>query len=314
MAELKEMILANKPPVVPGGQIDPRQPDGAGAMMSSMMGASGMMPGGMTKSRSASPGMMGSAMTQTGGSSMSAQAVKPATTPALPTASGSGDKTSGQNLANTQSGNPQTPPTRSTEDRPGRSDFSIGDGAPNPASADTTDSPILSATGILQIAASRAGDRVAAANVGGRWRTYRPPQGVKVRPVPSGPSGLFVALDLEGEEIPEVAVFSGRDGQWHTVKLEIPAKQKLNPISEGDLVVYLTGDRLYTFDGSRWNTHTFELGGRMFPIRSNTGRGLSFRDTKHLYLYNRQNGRWEPFDWEDIEASEKKAEKNPESR
>ena len=107
--------------------------------------------------------------------------------------------------------------------------------------------------------ATRMRDRVTAYSTKqGGWQTYRVPAGVKFTPVVSDNA---LALDLTGESIPEVAVFSAHSGAWSKQMLKVPAKGKLEPLMTPQIVLYGTGRWVYAYSAETNTWDALELAG-----------------------------------------------------
>jgi hypothetical protein len=145
-----------------------------------------------------------------------------------------------------------------------------------------------SATMIATVSPNR--DRIVAYSThSGASKAYRAPKGVRIVPITSQ---SVIALDMTGEEIAQVAVFSAKTSKWYPIDLKEPARRQAQPIVGEGLVAYYVGRRAYAFsdEAERWDVLELSEGAVAVPIVSST-----YATVEHdgrLYVFSAKTGTW----------------------
>ena len=134
----------------------------------------------------------------------------------------------------------------------------IGGGTPD------LSAPIMSST-LITLQPKDSGAVLAHSVETGKWHGYRLKPGVTAVPVINGE---LLAIQFQGESIPELAVFS-TNGRWDVQKLAEPGEGSVTPILAGKLVAYSVGKRIYAYRRRDWNV------GRDRTRRADTALGGS---------------------------------------
>lgn len=167
-----------------------------------------------------------------------------------------------------------------------------GGGAPAGSSA------VMSST--ITVVQPKGSDRIMAHSTEtGVWKPYRVPQGVTATPIVTSD---LLALQLEGENVTQLAVFTPADGAWSVRSLKEPTSGPVVPVSSGRLVVYTVGNRVYAFSGlaGRWDVLELEAPA---PPTISTNR-IFVESGGKLCIFSDTTGQWSIFD----SNSEKDAE------
>jgi len=126
----------------------------------------------------------------------------------------------------------------------------------------------------------------------GGWHTYRVPDGVKFTPDANDDA---MALYLAGESIPEVVVFSARQGAWNKQVLKVPAKGKLEPLITPQIVLYGAGRWVYAYSTETNTWDTLELAADKQVLARLSGANVLVEDTHNhrLSIFAPGIGRWD---------------------
>jgi RNA polymerase sigma factor (sigma-70 family) len=144
---------------------------------------------------------------------------------------------------------------------------------------------------------SPAGDRVTVHKQGGATRGYRVPKGVHASPLMTS---ALVALQLDGDSIPELAVYDTERQKWVVQPLKEPAHGKVTPVIARTLAAFRAGRYLGAFSARTGKIDLVDLGAAFEdaeksdvfgPVVSNSV--AAFAAGKHAYAFSATTGRWE---------------------
>jgi hypothetical protein len=149
----------------------------------------------------------------------------------------------------------------------------------------------------------------------GIWHVYKAPAGTKVRPfVPFPPvdsrlgnptdrgGGNFVALEVEGDAITELAAFDPNAKVWVRQALREPVKGNTGPmLKDNHFVLYPLGRYVYAFSAVTGTWDTVDLGDAPGPrVEQLQVPGMAIvKGTGPLYFYDARTGRFR-----DVEADQ----------
>jgi len=149
----------------------------------------------------------------------------------------------------------------------------------------------------------------------GTWHTYKAPAGTKVRPfVPRNPhdsriakprqdgDGNFVALDVEGDAITELAAFDPNTKAWVRQALREPVKGNIQPmLKDTYFALYPLGRYAYAFSAITGTWDSVDLGDGPSPrVEQLSVPGMAIaKGTGPLYSYDARTGRFR-----DVEADQ----------
>ena len=104
------------------------------------------------------------------------------------------------------------------------------------------------------------------------------------------------ALELRGEEVRRVAVFSGIRRDWNVQELREPVTEA-KPVLAGGAVLYVLGRRIYAYGymTDRWSVLELPEGARLEPPTENF-RALRLEYEGIVYTYNQNTGEWTELD------------------
>jgi hypothetical protein len=152
----------------------------------------------------------------------------------------------------------------------------------------------VSSSSIFSMVKPRNGKLAAYSVVGGVWLDYTVPPGVsKVLPI-IGKS--VMSLMMEGQNISQVAAFSGIDGEWHVQPLREPTT-KVVPLLFDSMVIIPIGRFVYAFSSigrsgeKGWGVLELEEGAKPVP-RYGSNDWVTVEHGGKLHIFNGKNARW----------------------
>jgi hypothetical protein len=149
--------------------------------------------------------------------------------------------------------------------------------------------PILG-PGVIALQPKGRGHVVAHSSQTGEWSAYRIAHGVKATPIIAGSS---LALQMEGERVPEIAAYSVDAGNWVIQKLAEPAEGVASPIVMQQVVVYAVGRRIYAFSTVTGSWDTLELDEAAPPTVENYRAWVYNKD--RLWVFTAKTGKWSTY-------------------
>lgn len=161
---------------------------------------------------------------------------------------------------------------------------------PPPADALSRPRPYEHVTSAAIDTISRNGSRFFAhGDLGGGWDRYDIPGKAKGQVVQTA----FVAtLELEGEEIVELAAFSPHRGRWCTIPLKQPVNGRIEPIVSSDMAVVHVDGWAYAFSPKQGTWDVVEC--HVSPAAS-IGAVRIFEEDRFA-IFRLESGRWDVLD------------------
>jgi hypothetical protein len=143
----------------------------------------------------------------------------------------------------------------------------------------------------------------------GEWSDYQLPKGMRGFPDLSQGSNSQLVLSLSGKSISEVSAYNAQTGKWSTRSVEPPFLPPSIHAGAGPRIIknavfYALGNRVfaYSFPAEKWDVVEFEPGAQPGNLISPLNPfGVGYRDSKNLYVFDVNEGRWKRIDWELIE-------------
>jgi RNA polymerase sigma factor (sigma-70 family) len=125
------------------------------------------------------------------------------------------------------------------------------------------------------------------------WHTYKAPEGVSVSEIRFP---RLIALNLTGESIKEVAVFSTKTGKWSRQPLAEPATtNSVQPLLRSDYAVYIIDRHAYAFSAvtGKWSQVTLEMRNMVPLIDGDFQSFMMLRDAQNMHAYSALTGTWQ---------------------
>ena len=128
-----------------------------------------------------------------------------------------------------------------------------------------------------------------------KWHTYSAPEGLRITPQLLN-SRRLVALEIEGQPITEVAVFSTKLGKWSRQPLAEPATfAKVNALVQEDYAAYVMEHHVYAFSAvtGKWSQQAMEHKRKPPNISLNIRSLLMLQDEQSIHAYSAITGTWQ---------------------
>jgi RNA polymerase sigma factor (sigma-70 family) len=126
----------------------------------------------------------------------------------------------------------------------------------------------------------------------GKVAEYKLPNNLKAVPIAAF---SVVALDYNGDRIPEIAAFSPSIGEWAKFPLQPPAEGTLSPIVAGSLACYVSGNAVYAYsaEAGRWDRLNVKQPENGQPIQPAVQANLiTVSEGDNLHIFSAKTGRW----------------------